>query len=160
MRKPLALLASILLSLDAACVHAAAPARQSAPVPDAPAEDSGIALDLLFLIGVWTDDGDCDSSTLIEFRADGAFRLTDGNTGRWKLDGDRLTMSGETTATVRIVPIDRDTITVVNEDGSLGHSTRCAQPSLPIGPGRNSAETGRAHDRPHANGSRLAPAVL
>jgi len=137
MRKPLPLLASILLFLDAACVHAAAPARQSAPAPDAPAADSAIAIDRLFIIGIWTDDGDCDSSTLIEFRSDGAFHLPDGVTGRWKLDGDALILTGVSTVTVRIVPIDRDTITVVNEDGSLGRSTRCARRSLPVAPDRN-----------------------
>ena len=48
-----------------------------------------------------------------------------GGTGLWNLAGDRLTMTGRSTATLQIVPIDQNTMTVVNADGSLGRSTRC-----------------------------------
>jgi|GEM_PF-2931655 len=77
-----------------------------------------------FLIGGWTDDGDCDNAG--EFDADGRFSTAAGEQGLWILDGDRLTMTfnGETRM-LRIVPIDRDTMNVVNPDGSLGRSTRC-----------------------------------
>jgi len=127
MAKPFAFPASLLLILDAACVHAAAPARQNQPATDAPAEGPGIALDRNIIIGIWTDDGNCgpDAPIIIEFSQDGRFVVPNGAFGRWKLDDDRLTMTGRSAATVRIVPIDRDTITVVHEDGSLGRSTRC-----------------------------------
>ena len=88
-----------------------------------PAASSSVQLDRTYVMGRWTDDGDCDN--VIEFTQDGRFIAGNGGTGLWNLDGDRLTMSGRATATLRIVPIDQDTMTVVNADGSLGRSTRC-----------------------------------
>ncbi|HEV2817807.1 MAG TPA: hypothetical protein VGW40_11390 [Allosphingosinicella sp.] len=88
-----------------------------------PAAASGIVLDRAFLVGRWTDVEDCGNA--IEFTQDGRFIAANGGTGLWNLEGDELTMSGADTATIRIVPIDRDTITVVNPDRSLGRSTRC-----------------------------------
>jgi len=90
-----------------------------------PAASGAPQLDRTFLLGRWTDDGDCDSNTLIEFTQDGRFLTANGGTGLWNLEGDQLTMTGRDTATIRIVPIDQDTMTVVNNDGSLGRSTRC-----------------------------------
>jgi hypothetical protein len=88
-----------------------------------PAAASGVVLDRTFIMGRWTDNEDCDNA--IEFTQDGRFITAQGRGGLWNLDGDRLTLSGRDTGTMRIVPIDQDTITVVNEDGSLGRSTRC-----------------------------------
>lgn len=88
-----------------------------------PAASGTVQLDRTYLMGRWTDDEDC--SNVIEFAQDGRFIAANGGTGLWNLDGDRLTMSGRATATLRIVPIDQDTMTVVNADGSLGRSTRC-----------------------------------
>jgi hypothetical protein len=34
-------------------------------------------------------------------------------------------MTSRQTLTIRIVPIDQNTMTVINADGSLGRSTRC-----------------------------------
>jgi hypothetical protein len=48
-----------------------------------------------------------------------------GGVGLWNLDGDELTLTGARTATVRVVPVNQDTMTVINADGSLGRSTRC-----------------------------------
>lgn len=92
-----------------------------------PAASGAVQLDRAFLMGRWTDDGDCspDASTLIEFTQDGRFLAANGGTGLWNLDGDELTMTGRETATIRLVPIDQNTMTVVNPDGSLGRSTRC-----------------------------------
>ena len=76
------------------------------------------------MIGLWTDDDDC--SDVIEFTHDGRFVTDGGNAGGlWHLEGNRLTMTGRATATIRIVPVDENTITVINVDGSLGRSTRC-----------------------------------
>jgi hypothetical protein len=83
-----------------------------------------VALDSAFMVGFWTDSGDCGDA--LELAGDGRFIVADGGTGRWSLQDDRLTMIGSTTVTVRIVPVDRDSITVVNADGALGHSNRCA----------------------------------
>jgi hypothetical protein len=89
-----------------------------------PAGASGtVNLDRTYLMGRWTDDGDC--SNVIEFTQDGRFIAANGGTGLWNLAGDQLTMTGNATATIQIVPIDQNTMTVVNADGSLGRSTRC-----------------------------------
>jgi hypothetical protein len=88
-----------------------------------PASSGTIRLDRTFLLGRWTDDNDCDN--VIEFNQDGGFVAANGGTGLWNLDGDRLTMTGNQTATLRVVPIDQNTMTVINADGSLGRSTRC-----------------------------------
>jgi len=107
--------------------NAAAPAADSGKLNEGggatPAAAGGAALDRAFIVGRWTDNEDCDNA--IEFTQDGRFIAANGGTGLWNLDGDELTMSGGETATIRIVPIDRNTITVVNPDRSLGRSTRC-----------------------------------
>lgn len=84
-----------------------------------------VAVDRNFLIGTWSDAGDC--STTVAFGADGAYATGDGAEGQWDLTGDRLTLSGEGGATtLTIIPIDRNTMEVVGEDGSHDRSTRCA----------------------------------
>ena len=88
-----------------------------------PAASSTVQLDRTYVMGRWTDDGDCNN--VIEFSQDGGFTAANGGTGLWNLAGDRLTMTGRSTATLQIVPIDQNTMTVVNADGSLGRSTRC-----------------------------------
>jgi len=89
-----------------------------------PASSSGaVTLDRTFLLGRWTDDNDC--SNAIAFNQDGGFVAANGGTGLWNLEGDRLTLSGNSTGTLRVVAIDQNTITVIHADGSLGRSTRC-----------------------------------
>ncbi len=89
-----------------------------------PATSSGtVRLDRTYMMGRWTDDGDC--SKAIEFTQDGRFITASGAGGLWDLDGDRLTMTGNQTATIRVRPIDQNVMTVINQDGSLGRSTRC-----------------------------------
>jgi hypothetical protein len=90
-----------------------------------PASSTGgpVQLDRTFVMGRWTDDGDC--SNAIEFTQDGRFITAEGGTGLWNLERDELTMTGQQTATIRISPIDQNTMTVINADGSLGRSTRC-----------------------------------
>ena len=83
------------------------------------------AVDRAFLIGTWSDQGDC--STTVAFTADGGYATADGAEGEWSLAGDRLTLSGEAGATtLTIIPIDRDTMEVIGEDGAHDRSTRCA----------------------------------
>lgn len=89
------------------------------PAPD-------IVLDANYLIGIWGDNGDC--TKLTDFRSDGVFISSAGGQGTWRLDGDRLTMTGTSTFTLRIVPRGRDEISIVNPDGSIGASQRCADP--------------------------------
>ena len=84
-----------------------------------------VAVDRDFLIGSWSDTGDC--STTVAFTADGGYATADGAEGQWSLSGDTLTLSGEAGATrLTIVPIDRNTMEVIGEDGSHDRSTRCA----------------------------------
>jgi hypothetical protein len=84
-----------------------------------------VAVDRDFLIGTWSDTGDC--STTVAFTADGGYATADGAEGQWSLSGDTLTLSGEAGATrLTIVPIDRNTMEVIGEDGSHDRSTRCA----------------------------------
>ena len=86
---------------------------------------SAAAVDREFLIGSWSDTGDC--STTVAFTADGGYATADGAEGQWSLAGDTLTLSGEAGATrLTIIPIDRNTMEVIGEDGSHDRSTRCA----------------------------------
>lgn len=83
------------------------------------------AVDREFLIGSWSDSGDC--STTVAFTADGGYATADGAEGQWSLAGDTLTLSGDAGATrLTIIPIDRNTMEVIGEDGSHDRSTRCA----------------------------------
>ena len=84
---------------------------------------SAVTLDRAYVVGRWTDNGDC--SVAAEFGEDGRFEANNGTGGLWNLQGDRLTMTGSSTLTLQIVPIDQNTMNVVNPDGSLGRSTRC-----------------------------------
>lgn len=88
-----------------------------------PAGAGGVNLDRAYVMGRWTDDGDCAAA--VEFMEDGRFVASNGNEGLWHLAGDRLTMQGERALVLQIVPIDQNTMNVVNPDGSLGRSTRC-----------------------------------
>jgi hypothetical protein len=117
MRKPGPLLTALLLALLVAGPRAALAGNAPSAV---------VTLDPSFLVGFWGDDGNCQS--MIEFSRDGRFIAANGGTGVWSLDGDRVTMTGVTTVIIRIVPIDRDTISVINADGSIGRSNRCAAP--------------------------------
>jgi hypothetical protein len=112
---------------EAGAGNSAAPAADAGKDPAAaatPAAAGGVVLDRTFMMGRWADAGE-DCGEAIEFTQDGRFVAGNGGTGLWNLEGDRLTMTGRDTATIRIVPIDQDTITVINADGSLGRSTRC-----------------------------------
>ena len=83
----------------------------------------GIKVDSEFIVGVWSDKEDC--SVRIQFSRDGRFLNQDGSNGTWRMDGDNLTLTGNRSITVRIVPQNRDQITVVNPDSTLGYSRRC-----------------------------------
>jgi hypothetical protein len=87
----------------------------------------GVTVDRDFLIGTWSSDGDCSTTVAFTFTPDGGYATADGLQGQWSLAGDRLTLSGEGGATsLTIVPIDRNTMEVIGEDGMHDRSTRCA----------------------------------
>ncbi len=97
-------------------------ARAQVVQGEAPA--AGLAVDRNFILGSWSDAGDC--STAIAFTADGLYRTGDGE-GQWTLTGATLTLTGEGGARrLTIIPIDHDTMEVVDEDGEHDRSTRCA----------------------------------
>ena len=66
----------------------------------------------------------------MELLGDGRFFGEGGVGGIWYLEGDELTLTGENAVTVRVVPIDRDTIGLISPDGSLGESRRCDSSEL------------------------------
>ena len=77
-----------------------------------------------FLVGSWGDNGDCSSA--ITYNADGTFQMRDGSTGRWTLEGDRLTMSGERgDFGVQIAKGKDHQLLVGQPDGGFGISQRC-----------------------------------
>lgn len=98
-----------------------AAAAQTGAAPGA----ARIAVNRDFLIGNWSDAGDCSST--VAFVADGTFATADGDLGVWSLSGNSLTLTGAAgTRIVTIIPIDRDTMEVVGENGAHDRSTRCA----------------------------------
>ena len=94
------------------------------PPEPGPAPTPGpITVDAAYLVGRWTSagEGDCSSS----FNNDGTFTARDGGQGMWNLAGDRLTLSGTSTVTLQVVPVDANTMTLVQADGSLVRAVRC-----------------------------------
>lgn len=76
------------------------------------------------LVGRWADNADCSMD--IHIFDDGTFRSFNGGQGSWRLDGDRLHLSGDGgTFTLRIQAFDGRSMQVVNPDGSVGRSQRC-----------------------------------
>lgn len=76
-----------------------------------------------YLLGLWTDDGDC--ANVINFMADGRFTVPNGGVGRWTLAGETLTFTGQTTVTARVRSIGQGRILLLHPDGRIGQSVRC-----------------------------------
>ena len=108
-------------------VMPAQPGLGGRPVPGTVQAASTLApaVDRAFLIGRWTNSGDCREAGA--FAADGQYTNAAGVAARWALDGDRLEMvfAGAAPRTLRVAALDQNTLTVTNPDGSLGRSTRC-----------------------------------
>ena len=116
--------------------NAAAPAANvTAPADNAAAaaaeEDAAAAaggavgdgtLSREYLVGRWTEMDDCAEGAT-EFRADGTFLFPWGDSGRWSLDGDRLTMSSNTD-TLRLRVVDRNTLEISSPSRAY-RSVRC-----------------------------------
>jgi hypothetical protein len=88
-----------------------------------PALAQGRAADRSYMVGRWTDDGNC--ATASAFARNGTFRTGSGQTGFWHVDGDRLILTGQSTLVLRVTMVDRDHVNVVNPDGTPGRSSRC-----------------------------------
>lgn len=120
--------AKVIRALSAATLLAfalAPPAAHAQFVQDESSAAPRVNVDREFLIGTWSNAGDC--STTVAFGADGGYATADGLQGQWTLAGDTLTLQGEAgSSTLTIIPIDRNTMEVVGEDGSHERSTRCA----------------------------------
>ncbi|HEX8654907.1 MAG TPA: hypothetical protein VF693_06770 [Allosphingosinicella sp.] len=101
-------------------------ATAARPPDAAPAATSALAITSEFIVGYWTDDGDC--TNVIEFRPDGTFQAPSG-TGLWMLTLDKLIFQGVRMVTARVQAPDPNTIILIHPDGSIGRSTRC--PSSP-----------------------------
>jgi len=99
-----------------------APAPQAAATPAA--SEAQTAPTPAMLVGRWGDNGDCAKD--IVFNADGTFTSYTGGSGRWTLNGDRMTMTGAAgTFEVRVSIANNNTLIIGNADGSYGLSQRC-----------------------------------
>jgi hypothetical protein len=98
--------------------------------PEAASAQSGAAIRVTpgFLIGRWTDDGNC--SNTIEFFTDGTFAVSNGAVGRWSLQGDRLTFQGNSSVTARAEAASQNRIVLRHANGTVGESTRCSVPRV------------------------------
>lgn len=122
----------ILLAL-ALALAAAAPAPALAQFGGKPAGEPAAGVGRDYIVGAWTDSDDCAAA--VAFAGDGTFVTPEGGEGRWQLDGTELILAGlGGVRTLRIIPVDDDTMDVVNEDGSRGRSVRCAPEERDDGP--------------------------
>lgn len=94
-----------------------------AGIPAAVAQ-AGPQVDRAFLLGRWTDNGNC-AGEWVEFYADGRFATNAGAGGTWTLRSGQLTFIGQRTIAAQVRATDRNTITLTHPDGSVGGSTRC-----------------------------------
>jgi hypothetical protein len=86
--------------------------------------DGGVpALDRAFIVGRWSDRGDC--TDWVEFANDGSFSSWDNVTGIWNLRDDRLTVTGARSISFRVTVVDQNTLSATNQNGETGRSTRC-----------------------------------
>lgn len=102
-----------------------APRRLSMPAlpPDVPTALSiSQPITAAYLVGQWTDDGDCGS--VILFQSDGKFNVASGE-GRWTLVGEELTFTSSTSQTVRVRGVGPGRVLLIRPDGSIAQSLRC-----------------------------------
>lgn len=107
---------------------AAQPGLGGRPVPGAIQASSTLTpppVDRAFLIGRWTDSGDCREAG--QFQADGQYTNAAGTVAGWALEGDRLimTFAGAAPRALQVSALDQNTLNVVNPDGSRARSMRC-----------------------------------
>lgn len=113
-----------LIALAAGAAPASAQWSDSATLGGATAAPAPAPVERDYIVGAWTDSDDCAAA--VSFAGDGTFATADGGAGLWGLDGAELVLAGAGgVRTLRITPVDQDTMEMVNEDGSRGTSTRC-----------------------------------
>ena len=98
----------------------AKPADNATSDAAAPAGDGALTRD--YLVGRWTNSGDCGDA--IEFRADGSMTGPFGETAQWELRGDQLFMVGNPDP-LTVVVIDQATMQTTNPGGTQRRATRC-----------------------------------
>jgi hypothetical protein len=94
----------------------------NASVAAAPTATGGATLTRDYVVGRWTNTGDCADA--IEFRADGGMAGPFGEDARWELRGDQLFMVGNPDP-LRIVVVDERTMTTTGPSGNARRATRC-----------------------------------
>lgn len=75
-----------------------------------------------FIVGRWTDNGNCGNSVV--FKNDNTF-TSGATTGRWTLQGETLTFLAGNTAKMIVRGVGKDRILLVYPDGRLAQSVRC-----------------------------------
>jgi hypothetical protein len=109
-------------------VNEIVPANQTAAAETGPTADNAAApatsgrLDHAYLVGRWSETEDCADAT--EFRADGSFVLPWGDTGTWRLEGDRLTLSTNT-GSVRLSRVNQNQLNAISPGGAVHRNKRC-----------------------------------
>ena len=104
--------------------------------PAAAQAGKGPAVTMDYLLGRWSDSGDCQRDW-VDFRSDGGFTTAAGGNGRWRLEGDTIIFMGQSEIRARIQATDMNRLVLVHGDGSTGNSVRCpaaqrlVMPALP-----------------------------
>lgn len=94
----------------------------AAAVEAAPAKPGDVTRG--WFAGSWTDSGDCADAG--RFAPNGTYLLADGTRGMWSVQDNRLVVQhAGGRNTLRLRRVDQATVEIVNEDGSVGRSTRC-----------------------------------
>lgn len=94
----------------------------TAPEAAAPAKPGEVTRS--WFAGSWTDSGDCANAG--RFAPNGTYLLADGTRGMWSVQDGRLVVQhADGRRALRVRRVDDATVEVVNEDGSVGRSTRC-----------------------------------
>lgn len=107
-------------SAPAASTAAEAPAID----PHAPLVPSDDPVTTEFLVGAWGDNGDCTST--VTYNADGSYRMRDGTTGTWTLEGDRVSMRGvRGDFSLQVAKGNENQLLIGQPDGAFGISQRC-----------------------------------
>ena len=104
------------------CAAARQIAMPAVPATAAEVLRIGGPVSVRYLIGEWTDTGDC--GVAIRFFADGRFTVPTGS-GRWTLVGDQLSFIGNSTVTAQVRTVGPNRILLIHRDGSIGQSMRC-----------------------------------
>jgi hypothetical protein len=135
---PLAVLA-LLAAMAAPAIGQVQDENAAAAEPTAPPAQGGPEVPVTpeMLIGLWSDNGDCNRGMLI--RGDRSFHSFATNEGgTWRLERDVLTLNYSAGIhTLRVVSIESDRVVMVTPDGGVGDSYRCAsqhgdRPTIPI----------------------------